>query len=94
MLLFSTLFPHFSFKALTLSILIRIFLVLLFRIQDWYRVSETYRAHDVQWALQTKAVLDRLQLVLADRCQHYFRLLQPSASYLGQSLRVDKHGVF
>uniref|UniRef100_A0A1J3FX43 Alpha-glucan water dikinase 2 n=1 Tax=Noccaea caerulescens TaxID=107243 RepID=A0A1J3FX43_NOCCA len=66
---------------------------LIFCTKDWYRISETYRAHDVQWALQTKAVLDRLQLVLADRCQHYFRLLQPSASYLGQSLRVDKHGI-
>ncbi|CAA7037335.1 unnamed protein product [Microthlaspi erraticum] len=66
---------------------------LIFCTKDWYRVSETYRAHDVQWALQTKAVLDRLQLVLADRCQHYFRLIQPSANYLGQSLRVDKHGI-
>lgn len=44
--------------------------------------------------MQTKAVLDRLQLVLADRCQHYFTLIQPTAKYLGQLLRVDKHGVF
>lgn len=65
----------------------------LFCVQDWYRVSECYRAHDVQWALQTKAVLDRLQLVLADRCQHYFTLIQPTAKYLGHLLRVDKHGV-
>ncbi|CDY61008.1 BnaA01g35130D [Brassica napus] len=61
--------------------------------EDCYRVSETYKAHDVEWALQTKAVLDRLQLVLADRCQHYLRLIQPSANYLGQMLRVDKHGI-
>ncbi|CAN8325774.1 unnamed protein product [Cochlearia groenlandica] len=61
--------------------------------KDWYRVSETYRGHDVQWALQTKAVLDRLQLVLADRCQHYFSIIQPTANYLGQLLRVEKHGI-
>ncbi|ESQ54882.1 hypothetical protein EUTSA_v10024230mg [Eutrema salsugineum] len=66
---------------------------IIFCTKDWYRVSETYRAPDVQWALQTKAVLDRLQLVLADRCQHYLRLIQPSARYLGQLLRVDKHGI-
>ncbi|EOA18356.1 hypothetical protein CARUB_v10006877mg [Capsella rubella] len=66
---------------------------IIFCTKDWYRVSEAYRPHDVQWALQTKAVLDRLQLVLADRCQHYFRLIQPTARYLGQLLRVDKHGI-
>ncbi|XP_010439039.1 PREDICTED: alpha-glucan water dikinase 2-like [Camelina sativa] len=66
---------------------------IIFCTKDWYRVSETYRPHDVQWALQTKAVLDRLQLVLADRCQHYFRLIEPTAKYLGQLLRVDKHGI-
>ncbi|KAG7617165.1 Alpha-glucan water dikinase 2 [Arabidopsis thaliana] len=66
---------------------------IIFCTKDWYRVSEAYRPHDVQWALQTKAVLDRLQLVLADRCQHYFTIIQPTAKYLGQLLRVDKHGI-
>ncbi|XP_010520833.1 PREDICTED: alpha-glucan water dikinase 2 isoform X2 [Tarenaya hassleriana] len=61
--------------------------------KDWHRVSETYRSNDVQWALQTKAVLDRLQLILADNCQNYYRTIQPTAEYLGHSLCIDKHAI-
>eukprot|EP00257_Ricinus_communis_P020529 XP_015579774.1 LOW QUALITY PROTEIN: alpha-glucan water dikinase 2 [Ricinus communis] len=59
-------------------------------IKDWYRVRESYKANDVQWALQTKAVLDRLQLILADRSLNYQKKIQPSAQYLGKLLGIGK----
>lgn len=58
--------------------------------QDWYRVSESYKTSDVQWALQTKAILDRLQLVLADRALDFQNKIQPSAEYLGKLLGIGK----
>ncbi|CAJ1974046.1 unnamed protein product, partial [Sphenostylis stenocarpa] len=42
------------------------------------------------WALQTKAILDRLQLLLAERSQHYQNRIQPSAQYLGNLLGHPK----
>ncbi|KAI9097467.1 hypothetical protein K1719_025238 [Acacia pycnantha] len=58
--------------------------------KDWYRVCESFKSGDSQWALQTKAILDRLQLVLAERSQHYQKSIQPSAQYLGKLLGVPK----
>ncbi|KAH9794985.1 alpha-glucan water dikinase 2 [Citrus sinensis] len=58
---------------------------------DWYRVSESYRTNDAQWALQAKAILDRLQLVLAERSQTYQKKFQPSVKYLGCLLGVEKY---
>ncbi|PRQ20992.1 putative alpha-glucan, water dikinase [Rosa chinensis] len=57
---------------------------------DWYRISELYKPNHGQWALQSKAILDRLQLVLADRSQCYQRKIQPSAKYLGNLLGVQR----
>ncbi|KAH9746645.1 alpha-glucan water dikinase 2 [Citrus sinensis] len=60
---------------------------------DWYRVSESYITNDAQWALQAKAILDRLQLVLAERSQTYQKKFQPSVKYLGCLLGVEKYAV-
>ncbi|RDY04427.1 Alpha-glucan water dikinase 2, partial [Mucuna pruriens] len=57
---------------------------------DWYRICESYKSGNGQWALQTKAILDRLQLVLAERSQYYHKRIQPSAQYLGNLLGVPK----
>jgi hypothetical protein len=64
----------------------------LLLLKDWYRVCELY-TNDGQWALQTKAVLDRLQLVLSERSQYYQKKIQPSAEYLGNLLGVEKWAV-
>ncbi|XP_021284061.1 alpha-glucan water dikinase 2 isoform X3 [Herrania umbratica] len=63
---------------------------LIYCTKDWYRVSESYKPRDVQWALQTKAILDRLQLVLADRALDFQNKIQPSAEYLGKLLGIGK----
>ncbi|KAK6245801.1 hypothetical protein SCA6_008891 [Theobroma cacao] len=63
---------------------------LIYCTKDWYRVSESYKTSDVQWALQTKAILDRLQLVLADRALNFQNKIQPSAEYLGKLLGIGK----
>ncbi|XP_030934954.1 alpha-glucan water dikinase 2 isoform X1 [Quercus lobata] len=60
--------------------------------KDWYRVCELY-TNDGQWALQTKAVLDRLQLILSERSQNYQKKIQPSAEYLGNMLGVEKWAI-
>ncbi|KAH9794977.1 alpha-glucan water dikinase 2 [Citrus sinensis] len=64
---------------------------LIYCTKDWYRVSESYRTNDAQWALQAKAILDRLQLVLAERSQTYQKKFQPSVKYLGCLLGVEKY---
>ena len=61
--------------------------------QDWYCVCETYKPNDGQWALKTKAILERLQIVLADRSDYYQKTIQPSAQYLGNLLGVGKWAV-
>lgn len=58
--------------------------------KDWYRACESYKPNDGQWALQAKAILDRLQLVLADRSQNYQKKIQPSVQYLGHLLGIEK----
>ncbi|WRX30294.1 hypothetical protein QQP08_022781, partial [Theobroma cacao] len=49
---------------------------------------------DVQWALQTKAILDRLQLVLADRTLNFQNKIQPSAEYLVNELITVQRKVY
>lgn len=61
--------------------------------QDWYHVCEMYKPNDGQWALKTKAILERLQIVLADRSDYYQKIIQPSAQYLGNLLGVGKWAV-
>ncbi|TKY74420.1 Alpha-glucan water dikinase 2 [Spatholobus suberectus] len=58
--------------------------------KDWYRICESYKSGNSQWALQTKAILDRLQVVLAERSQYHHKRIQPSAQYLGNLLGVPK----
>ncbi|XP_042987360.1 alpha-glucan water dikinase 2 isoform X2 [Carya illinoinensis] len=60
--------------------------------KDWYRVSELY-TNNSEWALQAKAVLDRVQLVLSERSQHYQKKIQPNADYLGNLLGVEKWAI-
>ncbi|KAK9096999.1 hypothetical protein Sjap_022496 [Stephania japonica] len=60
---------------------------------DWYRISETYKANDRQWALQAKAVVDRVRLILSQRSQSYQEMIQPTAVYLGHLLRVEKWAI-
>ncbi|XP_057975075.1 alpha-glucan water dikinase 2 isoform X2 [Malania oleifera] len=62
-------------------------------LKDWYHVCESYKPKDIQWALQTKAVLDRIQLALSDRSQYYQRMIQPSVQYLGTLLVVEKWAI-
>ncbi|KAF8404738.1 hypothetical protein HHK36_009627 [Tetracentron sinense] len=61
--------------------------------KDWYRICESYKPNDEQWALQTKAVLDRTRMALADKSQYYQKMIQPSAQYLGDLLGVEKWAV-
>lgn len=61
----------------------------LFFFKDWYRVCNLFKPNDQQWSLQTKAVLDRMQLALADKAQYYLKMIQPTAEYLGKLLRVE-----
>ncbi|XP_065024420.1 alpha-glucan water dikinase 2-like isoform X7 [Musa acuminata AAA Group] len=62
---------------------------LIFITKDWYRVCNLFKPNDQQWSLQTKAVLDRMQLALADKAQYYLKMIQPTAEYLGKLLRVE-----
>ncbi|KAL6297180.1 hypothetical protein ACE6H2_005322 [Prunus campanulata] len=66
---------------------------LIYCTKDWYHICELCKPNDGQWALQTKAILDRLQLVLADRSQCYQKKIQPSAKYLGNLLGVQKSAI-
>lgn len=61
--------------------------------QDWYNVCETYKPNDTQWALKTKAILERLQIILADRSDCFQKMVQPSVQYLGNLLGVGKWAV-
>lgn len=66
---------------------------LLAQPQDLYRVCESYKPCDANWALQTKAVVDRIRLALADKAEYYQKKIQPSVQYLGRLLSVDKGAV-
>ncbi|CAI0405832.1 unnamed protein product [Linum tenue] len=61
--------------------------------KDWYRVCEVYKPNDAQWALQAKAVLDRLQLVVAERSIAFHTKIQPTVQYLGRLLAVPKRAI-
>lgn len=66
---------------------------LIYCTKDWYRICELYKPNHGQWALQSKAILDRLQLALADRSKCYQKKIQPSAKYLGNLLGVQKSAI-
>ncbi|XP_072989475.1 alpha-glucan water dikinase 2 isoform X1 [Typha latifolia] len=63
---------------------------LIYATKDWQCSCKLYKPNDQQWSLQTQAVLDRLQVILADKAQDYQRKIQPSAEYLGNLLRIEK----
>ncbi|KAF5193445.1 Cytochrome p450 [Thalictrum thalictroides] len=48
------------------------------------------KSGDDHWALYAKSVLDRTRLALASKAEHYDKVLQPSAEYLGSLLDVDQ----
>ncbi|XVF36561.1 hypothetical protein REPUB_Repub19eG0068200 [Reevesia pubescens] len=66
---------------------------LIYCTKDWYRVSEGHKHSDAQWALQTKATLDRLQIALSDRSLNYQNKIHPSAKYLGKLLGIGKTAI-
>ncbi|MEA3385532.1 MAG: PEP/pyruvate-binding domain-containing protein [Thermodesulfobacteriota bacterium] len=41
------------------------------------------------WALQSRAVLDRLTRALGAAIDHYYRVLQPKAEFLGEAFRAE-----
>lgn len=61
--------------------------------KDWFRVCDSYKPNNEQWALQAKAVTDRVRLALSDKSQYYEDMIQPSAQYLGNLLRVEKWAI-
>ncbi|KAF3776216.1 Alpha-glucan water dikinase 2 [Nymphaea thermarum] len=61
--------------------------------KDWYRVCELCKQNGEQWALQTKAVMDRVRLALLDKADYYHTNIQPSTQYLGLLLGVEKWAI-
>jgi alpha-glucan,water dikinase len=54
----------------------------------WNRLSGGKNAQ-AEWALKTKSVLDHLGLILVSFIDHYQRLLQPKAEFLGKAFHAD-----
>lgn len=65
----------------------------IFDLQDWYRVIDIIKNKSDNWALRTKAVLDRTRLALQDKAEYYQKILQPTAEYLGALLGVEEWAV-
>ncbi|CAN1185315.1 Alpha-glucan water dikinase 2 [Linum perenne] len=66
---------------------------LIYCLMDWYRVRDLYKPNDSQWALQAKAILDRLQLILAERSISFHSKMQPTVQYLGRLLGIQKQAI-
>ncbi|CAM6108937.1 unnamed protein product [Calypogeia fissa] len=66
---------------------------LVYTLKDWYGVMNLIDSKADQWALRTKAVLDRTRLALQEKAEHYQHLLQPSAEYLGALLGVEQWAI-
>ncbi|WOH14790.1 hypothetical protein DCAR_0934313 [Daucus carota subsp. sativus] len=66
---------------------------LIYCTKDLYRVCESYKPTDANWALQTKAVVDRIRLALADKSEYYQQKIQPTVQYLGHLLSVEKSAI-
>lgn len=65
----------------------------IFDLQDWYHVIDIIKNKSDNWALRTKAVLDRTRLALQDKAEYYQKILQPTAEYLGALLGVEEWAV-
>ncbi|KAK9119771.1 hypothetical protein Scep_017864 [Stephania cephalantha] len=63
------------------------------RILGWSHALNMLKSKDEHWALYAKSVLDRTRLALSSKSEHYQRVLQPSAEYLGSLLGVDEWAV-
>ena len=59
-------------------------------LKEWQNVLEAARRQG-DWALQAKAVCDRLQNSLGEISQRYIDALQPTAQSMGNKLGVDGH---
>ena len=59
-------------------------------LKEWQNVLESARRKG-EWALQAKAVCDRLQNSLGEISQRYIDALQPTARSMGGKLGVDGH---
>lgn len=90
---FSLWFYFYELFHLVAKSLINCYICCYVLPKDWHRVCESYKTNDVQWALQAKAILDRLQLVLVERSQNYQKKIQPSVKYLGILLGIEKSAV-
>lgn len=66
---------------------------LVYNLKDWYSVMDLIDSKADQWALRAKAVLDRTRLALQEKAEHYQKLLQPTAEYLGALLGVEQWAV-
>ncbi|KAG0623205.1 hypothetical protein M758_3G156100 [Ceratodon purpureus] len=66
---------------------------LVYCLKDWYNVMDIIQNKSHNWALRTKAVLDRTRLALQDKAEYYQKILQPTAEYLGGLLGVDEWAV-
>ncbi|KAK9108139.1 hypothetical protein Syun_024150 [Stephania yunnanensis] len=61
-----------------------------FSVSGWSHALNMLKSKDEHWALYAKSVLDRTRLALSRKSEHYQRVLQPSAEYLGSLLGVDE----
>ncbi|KAH9535846.1 hypothetical protein CY35_17G074900 [Sphagnum magellanicum] len=66
---------------------------LVYCLKDWYHIINVIRDKSDNWALRTKAVLDRTRLALADKAEYYQRILQPTAEYLGGLLGIEQWAI-
>ncbi|XP_057856016.1 alpha-glucan water dikinase, chloroplastic isoform X2 [Cryptomeria japonica] len=66
---------------------------LIYCIKDWYHTLHLCKSKADQWALYAKAVLDRTRLALTEKAEHYQKILQPSAEYLGGLLGVEQWAI-
>ncbi|KAK9117218.1 hypothetical protein Sjap_016165 [Stephania japonica] len=66
---------------------------LIYCLKGWSHALNMLKSKDEHWALYAKSVLDRTRLALSSKSEHYQRVLQPSAEYLGLLLGVDEWAV-
>jgi len=60
--------------------------------KEWQAASQHLGNND-DWALRTKAALDRIQIAVQDVVERYNNRLQPAAVALGGGLGVDHHAI-
>ncbi|XP_026405080.1 alpha-glucan water dikinase, chloroplastic-like [Papaver somniferum] len=63
---------------------------LIYCLKGWDHAMNLAKGGDSNWALYAKSILDRTRLALTTKAEHYQKVLQPSAEYLGSLLGVDE----